>query len=44
MEISLNLEICFDINKNPINKGVLEGQGQMFKECPVSQIILPDQC
>lgn len=40
MEISLNLEMCFDINKNPINKGVL----QMFKECPVSQIILPDQC
>lgn len=42
MEISLNLEMCFDINKNPINKGVLEGQ--MFKECPVSQIILPDHC
>lgn len=42
MEISLNLEMCFDINKNPISKGVLEGQ--MFKECPVSQIILSDQC
>ena len=37
MEMSLDLEICFDINKNPINKGVFEGQ--MFKECPVAHYL-----
>ena len=37
MEMSLDLQICFDINKNPINKGVFEGQ--MFKECPVAHYL-----